>query len=272
MGGRVCFSVLRGVPLDDFPATAIDAARELMRTPPQQSKWTDHPYEPTPTKFVSLWSNDILTMSVWSSLIVPDSAWPMAQALSRKYECPWMELRQQEGDHWDFGLWRAGEPVADFSTRVAAFDYEGVQPRPWKSGDPEVVAQTWGAPLARIERYLVDWDSLPRSVLGVEKAYETDSFCYGDCDQLYDFMRAIGACAPCGHPERIEFEAPTWQTRFRRQPWIRRVIRRISVKIKGTYPDVPRQTPEQRRLWELRKANVRVVERDLSSLFKGDQD
>ncbi len=272
MKGRICFSILRGVPRDEFPATAIDAAFELMKVPPRQSKWTDHRYDPTSTRFLYDWCGDVLTMSVLSSLVVPDCGWPLAQALMQKYGCPLMELRQQDGDHWDFELWRAGELIASFSTRVAAFDYEGVHSRPWKSGNSEAVAEMWGIPSERIHRYFVDWDALSHGSLGKEKAYESDTFCYGECDQIYDFMRAIGARSPFGSPARLEFDAPTWQTHFQRQPWIRRVIRQISVKIKGTYPDVPRHTPEERRLWKLRKAHLRVVKHDLASMLENEQD
>lgn len=116
MGSRMRVSVLRGVPRDDFPEAAIEAARKRLETRPSGSKWSDYIYEPTPTRYVASLSDGILTMA--------DDAWALAEGLSRRYARPWMELRSQEGDHWDFTLYRAGEVVADFSTRVAAFEYE----------------------------------------------------------------------------------------------------------------------------------------------------
>lgn len=249
MGGSVTFSVLRGIPQEAIPDQAIRAADEWMASPPKCSRWSDYQYEPALARVVAAWSEDVLVMMDLSTLMQPVS-WRIAQAISRIYSCPWMELRQQEGDHWDFTLWRrSGDLVADFSTRVAAFDYENARPRPWKAGGPRAVAEIWGVPLAHIKRYLVDWDALPTAAIGTEKAYESDSHCYGDCDQLHDFMRAIGAIYPYGKPDQIEFEAPSWQACYRRQPWIRRVIRSVSVKIKGRYPDMPRPSTEDRRLW-----------------------
>lgn len=108
----------------------------------------------------------------------------------------------------------------------------------------------------------MDWDSLPPGALGVEKAYADDRSPYGGRHQLEDFLRALGGADPYVGPDRIEFEAPAWKTRYRRQPWIRRVNRKASVKLRGAYPDMPRPTPESRRVSAERRRRLRIDHAD----------
>lgn len=256
--------ILRGVPRDGFPDTLIRAAEQAMNKPPLESKWSDWRPERRMRTHSAHWFGD--------TLVIVGDAMGMAWALSRRHSCPYLWARLQEGDHWDFGLSHGERAIADFSTRVAAFDYDGVLPRPWKKGGPEAVAETLGVPLSRIERYLVDWDSLPPEALLREKAYPDDRYCYGDGDQLSDFMRAIGANDPeTPRSAWLSLQAPYWGSRYVRQPWHRRVVRQVSVWLRGTYPDRPRATPESKRIWAQRKANVRIVRVDVGDTLRSNQ-
>jgi len=172
-----------------------------------------------------------------------------------------MELRVQEGDHWDFTLYQAGEVVCDFSTHVGYFDADPSKPRPWKQGDSESFARVWKVSNDVIKPYLIDWGALsgPRFVA------RGDKYQAGDWRQIYDFMKAIGVQPPEENPGKFSFRVPLWTDAYKPQWWWWRIIRNVSVRIKGTYPDVPPLTAEQRALWEQRRASVRIVKMDLDN-------
>lgn len=247
MSNRDRYSVIKGVTPRDARALIEVGIKACPGAPPNNSKWSDWQYEPQPTTFHCVACPD--------ALVLVDDAYRLAQEMAKASELPHLELRVQEGDHWDFTLLHRSEVVADFSTRVAYFDFEGGSPRPWKKGSEAAFVECWNAPATKVTPYLIDWDALtePRLVR------TGDRFRTGDYNQVFDFMQAIGIASPYGHPDRFEVVAPMWQGGYRTQPWWRRVVRRISVKIKGTYPDVPRRTKEEEAAWERRAASVKIV-------------
>lgn len=143
--------------------------------------------------------------------------------------------------------------MADFSTRVGYFNDDEDAPRPWKQGDATAFAETWQVPLKSVSPYLFDWDMLamPTQVAG-------DQYSAGDWCQVFDFMRAIGLEYPHDNPKQFLFDYPAWTSSYFRQPRWRRAVRRLSVWYKGTYPDVPRHTPEQREHFRKLKAQIQV--------------
>lgn len=120
---------------------------------------------------------------------------------------PWMELRIQESSIWDYSLFHGTNSVDDFS----------VCPQYWEGGEldekemsthkgkPDVLAKLWNIPVERIERYLVNWgykddesDSTCFERHG--KAYLSDKFDYGNYEQFFDFLAALGGKEPtAGH-------------------------------------------------------------------------
>lgn len=253
MSNRSVYSILKGVPRDAIPRLAIEIADDLMRGPRPGSAWGDSVQMPTPVSFFAAWNDD--------TVCIVDDAWAWATELSRRYSCPHMELRCQESEHWDFGLYHSGEFVADFSTDVAYYDDMPSAPRPWRKGGPEDFERVWGVPLARVERYLVDWRGMDFRVQRGRKAYESDQSPYFDATQLYDFMRTVGATEPFGAPHRIEFQAPMWRTQSVIQPRMRRVIRTASMMLKGSYPDVPARTLRWRyKFWKSRRRTRWLLE------------
>lgn len=246
MANRSVYSILKGVPREDFPRVAIELAAELMKGPRPGSAWGDWVEMPTPVTFRAKWNDD--------TLCITNNAAPWAIELSRRYLCPLIELRCQESEHWDFGLFHSGEFIADFSTDVAYYDDRPSTPRPWRKGGPEDLERLWGVPLERLERYLVDWRGTDHRVQRGWKAYESDRFPYFDTDQLYDFMGALGAVEPWWTPDPIEFEALMWRTQTVEHPIHRRIIRRASVLARGSYPDVPARSLRQRyESWKRRR-------------------
>lgn len=140
--------------------------------------------------------------------------------------CPWMEARIQDGSHWDFSLMKGGVSLDPFSTFPQYYDRSRESRRKFQ-GNPKQLAETWGVPLKRIERYMVNWgdaglritkapfpflktlvvDSMSGAVNILSgrfeqqfrrkgKAYTTDKSEYGDCYQLDDFIRALGGDVP----------------------------------------------------------------------------
>ncbi len=245
MATRLTLSALKGVPRETF---VHEVEAELAkRTMPVGSPWVSRAWEPAPPKeYIGVWRDDVVC-------IAPDS-WTVAETLSRRYGCPWLELRIQEGDHWDMTACVAGEVVADFSTRVAAFDHDGTRPRPWKAGNLDKFVAAWGVPARLVQPYLVDWDAA-----GPGRAFLDDKHERGDCFQLMDFMRAIGVEDPYGHPERFTFHGPDFRAVYRPLPLWRRFVRQMSVWTRGVNPDVPRMSRGQRKLWRQRRAAIRLV-------------
>ena len=226
----------------------MEEAKQAFPGPkPRHSKWSDSKYVVEPKAMSAVVFGNTLT--------IIDDAWLLGQQLARLTDAPHLELRVQESSHLDFSLFHREELVADFSTNVAYFNDDPSAPRPWKHGSADIFAKTWDVPLDRVAPYLIDWGRLAAP----KYAMSGDQFQTGDWLQIFDFMRAIGAAAPHDHPEAFEFTMPWWRERYRRQWWWWRVVRQISVKIKGTYPDVPPLTPEQRELWRRRVAGVRIV-------------
>ena len=126
MGLRTVYSILKGIERDDVRA-AIDEAIAVMPPPKQKSTaWSDYPYVVAPRSVVAAHEHDVLVFS--------DQAWILASEIAARRNLVWMELRAQEGDHWDFTLHTGRELVADFSTFVGAFEDDPDAPRPWKAG------------------------------------------------------------------------------------------------------------------------------------------
>ena len=74
--------------------------------------------------------------------------------------------------------------------------------RTW-SGKPDVLASLWGLPRERIERYLVNWgfkidpdDEMTFEYTLTGRAYPDDEHDYGDYEQFFDVLRALGAVDP----------------------------------------------------------------------------
>lgn len=150
---------------------------------------------------------------------------------------PWMELRVQESSHWDYSLMRGYEDVCWYSSFP---QYWGEDPEyiEQSKGNPELLAQLWGIPLSKIDRYHLQWGNRISESLAARtakkirtlfvtvertdldallhgerakysragKAYDTDNHEYGDHWQMLDFLRALGGEEPfvkgCEH--RIE--------------------------------------------------------------------
>jgi hypothetical protein len=125
------------------------------------------------------------------------------EAIGASLSVPWLELRVQEGSHWDYSLYRGGEYLENFSTLP---EYWGDDDPSWiasQRGNPQLLADVWRIELSKVENYSKQWgyvvdeeqscyDTILRG-----KAYPDDEYEYGDCWQVYDFLRTLGGLDPC---------------------------------------------------------------------------
>lgn len=255
MATRVTWSILKGITSADA-AALLDTALAAQPGPaPRRSAWSDDRNATAVSTHAAIHEGD--------TLVLASECYVVACHIAASTGCPHMELRIQEGDHWDFTLTQRGQTIADFSTRVSAFDDDLAAPRPWKQGSLKDFLAVWKCEQADVEPYLIDWDRLRDPTW----ARQGDECATGNCFQALDFMRALGVIDPLGHPARREIRVVGWTTEYHPQPRWRRIVRRLSVWFKGTYPDVPRQTREQKEVWRKRKASLHVVRSDGKKIY-----
>lgn len=138
---------------------------------------------------------------------VANADWKFFQVWRRLLACPSLELRMQEGHHWDYTLFLGDKVVDNFSTCPQYWDGKEtsasfIQER---KGNPQLLSSLWRIPLERIDRYIVQWGYEPdpegeyeddyRFVLS-GRAYPTDECEYGDLYQFLDVLRALGGDYP----------------------------------------------------------------------------
>jgi len=259
MSVRTRYSVIKGVNQEIAKKAIADATKLFPGDSPGQSKWSDWTHVVRPKSFDAFVSDDVL--------IITDDAWPVAKEIAQIVDAPHLELRVQESDHWDFTLYHHGAAIADFSTRVAYFDDDPASPQPWKMGSVGAFANAWEIPEDRILPYLVDWNSLPSSRI----CREGDKYPTHDWRQMFDFMTALGVSRPDNHPNSFAFSVPSWESAYIRQPAWRRAIRKISVWLKGTYPDVRKPTKPEEEEWKRRSVSIQVVKVQLEELIDRDR-
>lgn len=124
----------------------------------------------------------------------------LCAAVGARLRCVWMEARIQEGSHWDYALHRGAECISLFSALPEYWDDDPTRIARWR-GDPSILASAWGIPQERINRYLRAWGyvqigDFTCDYLVKDKAYPDDQYSAGEYDQLWDFLRALGAPDP----------------------------------------------------------------------------
>lgn len=259
MSVRTRYSIVKGVSEERAKRAIAEAAELFPGNPPRHSKWSDWTYVVTPKTFEAFVSDNLL--------VIADDAWLVAKEIARIIDAPHLELRVQESDHWDFSLYDQGSLIADFSTRVTYFDEDPNAPRPWKMGSVWAFSKAWDVPEERLAPYLMDWDTVGSS----DYAHKGDKYQTGDWRQVFDFMRALGIDEPASSSKSFAFSVPSWGRARIGQPIWRRAIRKVSVWIKGTYPDVPKRTKAEEEEWRRRRASVQVVRVSLDDIIQRDR-
>jgi hypothetical protein len=122
--------------------------------------------------------------------------------VGRLLRLPWLELRIEEGSLWDYSLYLGDESLDNFSVCPQYWDGGDPETIRERKGKPDILASTWGLPVGRIERYLVNWGyqvDEKRGTFSFErkgKAYPTDAYPYGNYEQYFDVLRALGGQEP----------------------------------------------------------------------------
>lgn len=112
-----------------------------------------------------------------------------------RLDIPWLEIRIQEGDHWDYSLFSGREHLRFFSTRAS---YWGERPHGVVVARRAAarLASEWGMDTNALIRYHRAWDSPPWRRVRIFRrrgyAYEGDAWPYGDIWQVSDFVNTIG--------------------------------------------------------------------------------
>ena len=208
MGARTIHSIVKPIAKADYAQAIQDAIVMLPGSRPRDRPQSEFGYAESTRQIVGVHINDTLVLS--------DEAWKLAAHMAEARNLLWMELRMQEGDHWDFTLHRGTELIADFSTRVLYWNDDGKAVRPWKHGDLYAFASAWGIDPERVAPYLIDWDR-PRKFLDrfrrrkEVRSMPDDKYSIGDVYQIFDFMRVIDTPSPFGHDDNFVFNVPCWK-------------------------------------------------------------
>src|SRR5262249_47881453 len=133
-----------------------------------------------------------------------DRDFTFCKELGRRLGLPWLELRIQEGSIWDYALYRGADVLDTFSVCPQYWEGEETDAETlevWRN-KPEVLADAWGVPVARVRKYLVNWGYRVDPDEGVfrferrGKAYPTDEHPYGDYEQFFDILKVLGGSEP----------------------------------------------------------------------------
>lgn len=130
----------------------------------------------------------------------------LLERLGERLDAPRLELRIQEGTLWDYVLYVDTRCVDTFSTLPEYWEFPeelSDEKRLDWAGQPPVLARIWQLPVATIEPYLVHWgicvdpnDSGSFHTRREGKARDADTYGYGQYDQMFDFLAALGGVEP----------------------------------------------------------------------------
>lgn len=199
MGERTRYSIVKGIAAEEARG-AIDEALTALPGP-RPLTLSEATWQPIRS------TRELTAVCAGGALVMHDDAWLLAEQIAVRHGLLHLELRAQEGDHWDFSLFRGRELIADFNTRVGYFESDPRVPRPWKRGTTETFAAAWNVPAGAIAPYLVDWDALQEP----RRATPTSRSGSGDWCEIFDFMAAIGVPSPDAHPDSFSVRMPVWR-------------------------------------------------------------
>ncbi|QDU63694.1 hypothetical protein Pan216_45750 [Planctomycetes bacterium Pan216] len=206
----------------------------------------------SPGVYLGLYHND----TTHSAIVYQEPASWFFDKVGGRLDIPWMELRGQEGSHWDYSLMKGSESLGAYSSYPQYWDDD---PEFVKSheGDPELLAKLWDVPLEKIDRYHLQWGEMlseSEFSLTVEKihsehvtverndletllkgarpkyarqgkAYPHDKHEYGDHWQMMDFLHALGGQDPRDEGDRHHIVLPEPKRPSPKLSWFQRLSR-----------------------------------------------
>ena len=113
--------------------------------------------------------------------------------LSRELQATVFSFHIHDGDLWMFILYNCGEQVTQFNPLPDYWsDISASEREHWLGSVKDVSNLFAGVEPALIEKYFLPWTEENEG----QKAYTTDTYAYGDCWQLRDFMTKLGLPFP----------------------------------------------------------------------------
>jgi hypothetical protein len=218
MAERIQIHVFKGVTLGDFQSASDQVAERIGRA----ISWNTEPLDRKDAFLVAANQNAVaVCLNREDALFVTEVA--------KSLKATWMSVRMQEGELWDYSLYRGEFDIHTFTTFPAYWGMKRLSKHAVRNVLDELCRE-WGCSRACVEKYMVQWkvqrpwypyafwwitwiyprptvilsdhwyfrmfmlvDTIPKG-----KAYDSDKAEYGDCWQMIDFLRAIGAPVPLG--------------------------------------------------------------------------
>ncbi len=216
MAERIQIHVFKGITLDAFQAAADEVAERIGRTILWNTKASDRK------------DDFLLAANEKSVAVFMNRSEDLSLAeVAKSLKATWMIVRMQEGELWDYSLYRGETHVHTFSTYPTYWGMKRLSRQAVRNVLDELCRE-WGCSRTCVAKYLVQWkaqrpwysyvfwwitwfyprplvissdhwyfrmfmlvDTIPKG-----KAYESDKAEYGDCWQMMDYLRAIGASDP----------------------------------------------------------------------------
>lgn len=216
MAERIQIHVFKGATLDGFRSAADQVAERIGRT----ISWNTKPLDKR---------NDFLLAANENSVAVflKRGDAPFLTEVAKLLKATWLSVRMQEGELWHHSLYHGDVHIHTFSTYPAYSGIKRLSRQALRNVLDELCGE-WGCSRACVEKYLVQWKAqwpwysyafwwitwcYPRPTVIFSnhwyfrmfmlvdtspkgKAYASDKAEYGDCWQMMDFLRAIGAPSP----------------------------------------------------------------------------
>ena len=139
-----------------------------------------------------------------TSLLINTNCYDVISTLADSLSSPLLCVLFQEKSFWETSLFVGQDQKVRFSTCPAEWGEDEAKKY---FCNPAVLANIWGVPVEKFDRYLIDWGLTtvwveklqimsPTYKKRGEKAYLSDTYEYGDLDQGFDFINALGAANP----------------------------------------------------------------------------
>jgi hypothetical protein len=155
------------------------------------------------------------------SIMLPEPyAAGIVSKIAKDLNVPRVDVFFQQHKLWEFALSVDGLTRIKFSVAPEAWEEPNPRWQEFYVDTPRDLAEIWEVPVERIEKYMVHWQTIEvweptlemmvdSYALKGEKAYSTDQYGYGQQEQGFDFIRALGGELPW---KGKEFWLPAFRT------------------------------------------------------------
>ena len=216
MAVRIHIHVFKGVTLEGFHSASAQVAESTGRT----ISWNAKPLDRNDDCLLAANENAV-------AVFLACGYHPFLSEVAKSLKATWISARMQEGELWDYSLFRGADHIHTFSTYPTYWGMKRLSRQAVRNVLDEL-CRDWSCSRACVEKYFVQWKAqrpwysyafwwitwfYPRPLVILSdhwyfrmfmlveiwpkgKAYDTDKAEYGDCWQMMDFLRALGAPVP----------------------------------------------------------------------------